>query len=158
MWLIVRQLSMKAGWWDAPLYSPGFSQNNLLVVTGCHFWPRTIFRPPLSFVHPCLLIFRVSVEPPFIKTLPPHYFELESISSAQILLIVQATAIHHSIFYFSSFSMFLLVHFSVRRTSSIFKMNDVTTFQSLHHLPANWKSLWWSNLVPSSHIIVLAYI
>ena len=119
--------------------SPWFSQNNPLVVTGCHFWPRTIFRPPLLFVHPCLLIFRVSVGPPFIKTLPPHYFELESISSAQILLIVQATAIHHSIFYFSSFSMFLLVHFSVRRTSSIFKMNDVTTFQSLHHLLSQLK-------------------
>ena len=108
------------------------SSNRLPLLTENNFQ-----TPPLSFVHPCLLIFRVSVEPPFIKTLPPHYFELESISSAQILLIVQATAIHHSIFYFSSFSMFLLVHFSVRRTSSIFKMNDVTTFQSLHHLPAN---------------------
>ena len=45
-----------------------------LVIAGCHNWPRTFFRYPPFYLdppfHPCLLIFRLSVGPPFLLRLP----------------------------------------------------------------------------------------
>lgn len=50
---------------------------------------------------------------------------------------------------FSVYKIFVsdIVHLSVRRTSTMFKTSDIATFQQLHCLSANQKSLRWSNFV-----------
>ena len=44
-----------------------------LVITSCHFWLRAFFRPPFCLPPPPpgLLIFRLSVGPPFLLWPPP---------------------------------------------------------------------------------------
>ena len=80
---------------------PIISGNGLPLLTENNFQTP----PPFYFTPLFIDIQGICCTPLFIKTLPLHYFELESISSAQILLIVQVIAIHRSIFYFSSFSV-----------------------------------------------------
>ena len=86
---------------------PIISGNGLPLLTENNFQtPPFYFYPPVYWYSGYLL------HPPlFIKTLPLHYFELESISSAQILLIVQVIAIHRSIFLFFLFFCFFLYIF-----------------------------------------------
>ena len=93
VWLIVRQLPMKADWWDNPLALrdlveaiPRISDNGLPLLIENNFQtPPTPFNWTPS---PTLLLFGSPVywylvylsDPPFIKTSPPYLLELESTS------------------------------------------------------------------------------
>ena len=90
MWPIVRQLPMKAGWWDTSLAlldlaeaMPIISDNVLPLLTEKIFQtPHS--NPPLLFGPACLFIFTLSARPPlppFIKI--PYYLELQSMCLTQ---------------------------------------------------------------------------
>ena len=99
MWLIVRQLPMKAGCWDTPLALqdlaeaiPIISENRLPLD-----WEQFSDHPrPFTWTHLHSLIFTLSVGPPppsplpFIKTPPALY-------SFKFVLYLDATAISNQI-------------------------------------------------------------
>ena len=78
------------------------------------------------------------------------------VSSAQILLIVQTTAIRHSIFYFSSFSMFLRVFFF-----ALYLFHPILFYSSFYSLlcflPLFIHFIFWSPLLFSFQICYLFF-
>ena len=78
------------------------------------------------------------------------------ISPAQILLIVQTTAIRHSIFYFSSFSMFLPVFFF-----ALYLFHPILFYSSFYSLfcflPLFLHFIFWSPLLFSYPFFLFSY-
>ena len=139
MWLIVRQLPMKTGWWNTPLALrdlaeaiPIISDNGLPLLT------ENNFQTPFFIWTPCLLIFRLFVGTPFLLK-PPYYLELESKKFIDPI----CTRIPEQVIYTNVIPCSLI---SDQDAPYILANISSTNFSYALRTLEFWKTLKWTNL------------